>query len=1594
MPGGFFKGVARGVTGVADNVAQVRRRTFQAVKLKTERLRDDRRNEINESRWGRQDDSARRQQEQRRLGQERLTNRRLDATKAQEDERHRRMDKVRREVSRKKPNAKTLDTSNGSTTAPTPPQSNSSTTLKSTSRPHTQAVIGTASGESHKRTTRKLPTPPKPNPRALEASKITQKVDNRPSRASKTQNVVDPWKGAGTNTKPPQVRKQAAVPDKRPVKAIETDPKEIQRKADLAVLGNHLDGLELDLYGAVVAKVANPVLNRQGISDAQIKEMSVFIADEKALAPFDTVEAAVLGGIGRARLLRAGVTTETLQQVQDRISDQKLLAPHMDGDGMLDVHGAVMSGVGRSELIRSGVTLETLQAVQDRISDQKVLAPYLNENGALDIHAAAMGGVGLPTFTRHHITSTMLAKAKQAADAQIALEPYRLPDKRVDLVPALQSGDVTPAMLGSLDIDKKVIAKAQQTVKDLKAVAPFDTVEAAIVGGVGADVLKRLDVKPDVIKATTQRIADLAAIKPFQDDEGRVDIGKAIDAKINLASLRRLNLPTVKPESVSTLPVPPDTILEAHVVALKREFGLSQTAVLRSVAGGQSLNNAERLAQQRVNEYWQDFGERTAGLRSHYEVKLDWYPRAISSAKSNIINLQTQDRRGRFVRGNNLSPQQRAAAVTDWNKRITMLLGQQKDTRQSQSDFDKYVRALKPHIQETISDTMSAIPKIVGNLAGARVIRDRTRSTPDLLATIKASDDSVSQSIASGALSRQEAVSLGVDHHMVSAMANPGSATFVKARQALGETPHQIAAASSRLAPKVKIAQGSLAAVPLVETVKPIQPDAQAFQGVKDVVIAKTRLFEAGALENGGVNIPQAIAKGQRENLLKVGFTPEVIDKALADHQAIQRTHRQLQAEEVRRQSVSTQLAQRNAVQQVESPTRAPAESVGQPEPETFQRRALGFGVGEALGKTTEAIGDASNKVVQPLAKVYSAAVGLLAVNLFPSGFATDPKTAIARSDAVFKLRGAVLTGNLSVPEAAREAQHMLSQYPAYERIGAELAASIVAFSPLMAGRSGAATLTRSEANALARVRTFVADESGTLTLTRPSTVVSPRGVPSRMGKPDLFDPFNPKTWPKLTSKAIPQAPTGGTPAVTGNTQPLHKPLTQPLHKPLTTPLTKPGVKGGRLPQPLVTPLSKPLAGGVSAEQSLPVSAAVRLETIPLETALAGVGLTATVASPRAAVEAPVKEPETKPDVQPAPETEPDTFDPFDPKTWPKVEPEPDLAPFEPKPEPVVTPKPELPPDIVVRPQRAPAPETEVNPIPVPAFRPFVEDSPIEPELSPWLDPNVEPFIEPSESPEFEPFTPRPVITPTTPTQPARPVRPQPQPQPQPGVLPLPDLQPFIQPDPAPETLPLPQPQPETRPDLQPFIQPQPKPEPVTQPQPKIDPKLEPMPQPQPQSEVTPMPEPTPQPVPIPQPQPLRDVPLVPRRPLITQPTNSIPTPTAPTVPINTPPGRPRPPIPKAFDLPGDAEKHLRPGEFPRVVSWQQGAVNITVDIDKGTRSFGKAENTGKGVSPDDTFKIVRKDRSRPAPRTFDQGVVSMNVTQRGISFSRRRKKL
>ena len=217
----------------------------------------------------------------------------------------------------------------------------------------------------------------------------------------------------------------------------------------------------------------------------------------------------------------------------------------------------------------------------------------------------------------------------------------------------------------------------------------------------------------------------------------------------------------------------------------------------------------------------------------------------------------------------------------------------------------------------------------------------------------------------------------------------------------------------------------------------------------------------------------------------------------------------------------------------------------------------------------------------------------------------------------------------------------------------------------------------------------------------------------------------------------------------------------------------------------------------------------------------------------------------------------------------------------------------------------------------------------------------------------------RPAVRVTTRTRPARDIALLPKLQPEIKVKPL-SLTRLAPAQQVSEKIkPVPKPARAEKPKPMEKVQPKPKPSPVDKVQPK----------PKPAEKIQPRPKPSDKIKPKPKPKPAER--LKPRS--------------------RRPPGKPQGRFPK-FDLPGDAEKKLKRGEFPRVVSHRQGLFNITTDLDTGKQTFDRAKGSGKGVTPSESFKVVTKDKSKPPQRKFPLGVVNLQVGPSSVSFQRRLK--
>lgn len=169
------------------------------------------------------------------------------------------------------------------------------------------------------------------------------------------------------------------------------------------------------------------------------------------------------------------------------------------------------------------------------------------------------------------------------------------------------------------------------------------------------------------------------------------------------------------------------------------------------------------------------------------------------------------------------------------------------------------------------------------------------------------------------------------------------------------------------------------------------------------------------------------------------------------------------------------------------------------------------------------------------------------------------------------------------------------------------------------------------------------------------------------------------------------------------------------------------------------------------------------------------------------------------------------------------------------------------------------------------------------------------------------------------------------------------------------------------------------KPSPATQPQPARVPKPSPTAVPKPSPVADPKPAPAPKATPTPTGKPVPK-PTPTTKPVLRRPPASRPVKTT----VKPPPGRK---ITRKFRLPGrDGAPKLRPGTFPRIVTWRQGFVRIKLDIDTGEKKFTRTKEETP-LTPAQSFRVVTTDRTRPKPQSFRQGVVRIDVRPNSISF-------
>ena len=88
------------------------------------------------------------------------------------------------------------------------------------------------------------------------------------------------------------------------------------------------------------------------------------------------------------------------------------------------------------------------------------------------------------------------------------------------------------------------------------------------------------------------------------------------------------------------------------------------------------------------------------------------------------------------------------------------------------------------------------------------------------------------------------------------------------------------------------------------------------------------------------------------------------------------------------------------------------------------------------------------------------------------------------------------------------------------------------------------------------------------------------------------------------------------------------------------------------------------------------------------------------------------------------------------------------------------------------------------------------------------------------------------------------------------------------------------------------------------------------------------------------------------------------------------------------FDLPSGAKKTLAPGTYPDRVTFVDGITRWFVDLSDGSSRAMRARKVGK---PRETFRVLSTAKTKPKDRRIPLGMVSMQVDQKSVSFSRRK---
>jgi hypothetical protein len=320
-----------------------------------------------------------------------------------------------------------------------------------------------------------------------------------------------------------------------------------------------------------------------------------------------------------------------------------------------------------------------------------------------------------------------------------AIQPHLNGDGRtVDVPGALQAG-VTPDVLGRV-VDRRAVQQVQE------ALAAPPTGEA-----------------PAEVAAQ-----DIPADRPLTQQElSELPIGAAL---MQEAAQQPLTIPTPRPTG-PVMPEPGAALQQfsaQHVNSLNRQIGLAQSMVIGGARAGQDLNTSVRLAEQRTNQFWNEFGQNIQGMRTSFTGEIGGIQRQIAATQErlNILNQAAAGRRDRDWNGRPITPEIARNNLPTYQNQLQQQRDRLALTQQALTQFDQHVQAIRRVIQqETIPEAMEAVRRTVtAETLPAGVVRaDPTRSTDEIQAVLQdvRTYEDLGRALEEGRVTQAELTSMG-----------------------------------------------------------------------------------------------------------------------------------------------------------------------------------------------------------------------------------------------------------------------------------------------------------------------------------------------------------------------------------------------------------------------------------------------------------------------------------------------------------------------------------------------------------------------------------------------------------------------------------------------------------------------------------------------------------------------------------------------------------------------------------------------------------------------------------------------------------------